>query len=389
MASNDHFEVQRLECHKWVIVDLDDDCLYSRDKMLVISLFFVLILFLGIKQSHTTYLLKGYILKKLRGGIMGKIKVGMIGTGGISHWHARQLKELEDVEIVAICDVSDVSREKIIEAYQLSVSEYTNYQELLEHESLDAVVICTPHTQHFRQAMDALESGCHVLIEKPMATSLLEAEELIEASKRLDKVLQVSYQRHTDPEFIYIKNAIENGEIGKLTSITANLYQEWRQLTEGSWRQKPELSGGGMLMDSGSHIIDVLLWTTGLKPVEVTTQMSKQGAPVEIDSFTSIKFEEGAIAGVNILGYAPCWHETYVFCGETGGIFYDNGKITIRRLGEDPITPELPKKETNQDKSFIDAILGRHEVLVPGTFAREVVKLTEMIYEAAGYNPKS
>ncbi|MBS4202704.1 Gfo/Idh/MocA family protein [Lederbergia citrea] len=319
---------------------------------------------------------------------MNKVRVGMIGTGGISHWHARQLKELDDVEICAISDPSPQNRENIISEYQLEgIRQFTDHKEMLESVDLDAVVICSPHTLHFQQAMDVLNSGCHVLIEKPMACSKDEAEQMIERAEKLGKVLQVSYQRHLQPEFLFIRDAIASGEIGKLTSVTASLYQEWGQGTAGTWRQIPSLSGGGMLMDSGSHIIDVLLWTTGLTPVEVTTQMQKHNSPVELDSFTSIRFENGVVAGLNIVGYAPCWHETYVFCGENGGIFYDNGKITIRRLGEEPITPQLPKQTTNQDKSFIDAILGKHEVKIPGQFAKEVVKLTEMIYQAAGYSP--
>jgi len=319
---------------------------------------------------------------------MGNIRVGMIGTGGIAHWHARQLKELEEAAIVAITDPSPQNRERIISEHQLDgVREFSDYKDMLENTELDAVVICSPHTLHFKQAMDAMNSGCHVLIEKPMACSQKEAEQMIETAEELGRVLQVSYQRHFQPEFLFIRNAIANGEIGNLTSVTASLYQEWGQGTVGSWRQNPSLSGGGMLMDSGSHIVDVLLWTTGLSPQEVTTQMQKHQSPVELDSFTSIRFENGVVAGLNIVGYAPCWHETYVFCGDNGGIFYDNGKITIRRLGEEPITPQLPEQTTNQDKSFIDAILGKHEVLVPGQFAKEVVKLTEMIYNAAGYNP--
>lgn len=220
-----------------------------------------------------------------------------------------------------------------------------------------------------------------------MTCSSNEAKQLIETAEQSGKVLQVSYQRHFQPEFIYIRDAIAGGEIGKITSITASLYQQWWQGTSDSWRMDPKLSGGGFLMDSGSHIIDVLLWTTGLTPVEVKSQLSQQGAPVEIDTFTSIRFEEGAVAGLNLVGYSPSWHETYVFCGEDGAIFYDNDKIVLHRLGEAPIVPELPKQTTNQDKSFINAILGRHEVKVPGEFALKVVKLSEMVYEAAGYKP--
>lgn len=318
---------------------------------------------------------------------MEKIRVGMIGTGGIAHWHARQLTELDDVKVMAITDPSAENREKIISTYNLEVREFTDHVEMLTEVELDAVVICSPHTLHFQHATDALNHNCHVLIEKPMACSLEEAEQLIEHAEKQGKVLQVSYQRHFQPDFLYIRNAIANGEIGKLTSVTASLYQEWGHGTVNSWRQNPALSGGGMLMDSGSHIVDVLLWTIGSDPVEVSTQMEKHHAPVELDSFTSIRFENNVIAGLNIVGYAPCWHETYVFCGDKGGIFFDNGKITIRRLGQEPEIPQLPEQTTNQDKSFIDAILGKHEVLVPGEFAKQVVKLTEMIYEAAQYKP--
>lgn len=317
-----------------------------------------------------------------------KIRIGMIGTGGISHWHARQLKELDNVEIIAIADPNQQSKDKIVADIGLAnVKQFSDYQDMFQHVQLDAVVICSPHTLHFQQAIDSLNNGCHVLIEKPMACSEYEAQQMINTAKHLGKVLQVSYQRHFQPDFLFIRDAIADGLIGNLTSVTASLYQDWGYLTTGSWRQNPALSGGGMLMDSGSHILDVLLWTTGLKPVEVSAQIQKHNAAVELDSFTSIRFENDVIAGVNIVGNAPCWHETYVFCGEKGGIFFDNGKITVRLIGEEPYTPKLPEQTTNQDKSFIDAIVGKHEVLVPGEFAKQVVKLTEMIYQAADYKP--
>lgn len=319
---------------------------------------------------------------------MCKVRIGMIGTGGISHLHARQLLELEEAEITAIADTNPASRDSFVSKFELQdVKQFDDYKEMLVQADMEAAIICSPHTLHFGQAMDVLESGRHVLIEKPMTCSSVEAEQLIAISEQAGKLLQVSYQRHFQPEFLYIRQAIADGLIGKLTSINAALYQEWKQVTTGTWRQVPELSGGGMLMDSGSHIIDMLLWTTGMTPVEVKPQLHQQGAPVEIDSFTSIRFAEGAIAGLNIVGCAPCWDETFMFCGEDGAIFYDNGKVTLRRLGKEPIIPKLPQQTTNQDKSFVDAILGRHEVMVPGIFAKKVVGLTEMIYQAAGYKP--
>ncbi|MGO4109109.1 Gfo/Idh/MocA family protein [Paenibacillus sp. YAF4_2] len=319
---------------------------------------------------------------------MSTIRIGFIGTGGIAGWHAKQLLELPEVQITALADTSESNRLAFVEKFGLQdATLFSDYEDMLEEGELDAVVICSPHTLHFRQAYDVLDHNLHVLIEKPMTCSSEEAEQLIQKAKQSEKVMQVSYQRHFQPEFLYIRDAIQSGVIGKVTSVTASLFQEWYQLTTDTWRQIPSLSGGGFLMDSGSHIIDVLLWTTGLTPEDVQSRINSHGAPVEIDSFTSIKFEEGAIASLNFVGYAPGWHETFAFCGEEGGIFYDNGTITLRRMGKETIVPELPEPVTNQDKSFIDAILGRHEVLVPGEFALKVVRLSEMIYQAAGYEP--
>ncbi|WP_078381805.1 Gfo/Idh/MocA family protein [Sutcliffiella halmapala] len=316
------------------------------------------------------------------------VKVGLIGTGGISHLHVKQLKELKSVTIVAVADPNRNNRDTLINRFKLNgVAQFNDHHDMLEQIPMDAVIICSPHTLHFEHVMDAMSHNCHVLIEKPMACSLEEAEQLIKFAKNANRVLQVSYQRHFEPAFLYIREAISNNIIGNLTSITACLYQEWKQLSAETWRQNPDLSGGGMLMDSGSHIIDVLLWTTGLKPMEVESKLELRDSPVEIDSFTTIRFENNVVAGLNIVGNAPCWHETYVFCGEDGAIFYDNGNITVRKIGNPPIKPEIPQQTMNSDKSFIDSILGHHEVMVPGNFAKEVVKLTELIYQSDGYIP--
>jgi predicted dehydrogenase len=316
------------------------------------------------------------------------VRLGIIGTGGISHLHVQQLGAIKNAQLVAVADPSQDNRRHLIEKFNLQhIAGFDHHQDMLETVPMDAVLICSPHTLHYQQVVDSIYHGCHVLIEKPMACSLEEAEQLIDLAKKANKVLQVSYQRHFEPAFLYIREAISSGKIGKLTSITASLYQDWKHLTTGTWRQNPTLSGGGMLMDSGSHIVDILLWTTGLKPLELESKIENHQTPVEQDSFTTIRFENNVVAGLNIVGNAPCWHETYVFCGENGAVFYDNGKIVLRPLGQEAIVPELPPQTTNSDKSFIDAILGVHEVRVRGEFAKEVVSLTERIYKAAGYQP--
>jgi len=317
-----------------------------------------------------------------------QLQVGFIGTGGISILHGKQLKELPEVNIAAIADISESSRESFVsQASAPGVLQFSDYLHMLDNTILDAVVICSPHTMHYQQAKDALQRDIHVLIEKPLACTSQETTELVALAEAKEKVLQVSYQRHFWPVYRYVKQTIDEGRIGKLTSVTASLHQGWKQAFGGTWRLDPSMSGGGMLMDSGSHILDVLLWTTGLTPKEVSVKMHNQGTPVEIDSFTAISFEEGAIAGVNMVGSSPFQHEHYIYCGEKGAIHVTNGDIRILPFRQEPVVPELPPQTSNPDKSFIDAVYGRHEVEVPGLFAQKVVLLTEMIYKAAGYQP--
>ncbi|MBW7453328.1 Gfo/Idh/MocA family oxidoreductase, partial [Paenibacillus sepulcri] len=97
---------------------------------------------------------------------MSKVRVGIIGTGGIAGWHARQLLQLPEVQITALADTSEVNRNAFVEKYGLQdAGLFSDYEEMLEQAELDAVVICSPHTLHFQQANDVLNKGLHVLIE--------------------------------------------------------------------------------------------------------------------------------------------------------------------------------------------------------------------------------
>ncbi|MDQ0059304.1 Gfo/Idh/MocA family protein [Paenibacillus harenae] len=317
---------------------------------------------------------------------MDTLRLGFIGTGGIAHLHAGQMLALPQVEIAAVSDPNEQAASRFVSAFGLeSAGVFGDHRNMLREVGLDAVIVCSPHTQHFAQAMDALNAGCHVLIEKPMTCCSAEAEQLIQAATNRARLLQVSYQRHFQPEFLYIRKAIADGAIGKLTSVNATLYQDWKLSQAGTWRQNAALSGGGMLMDSGSHIIDVLLWTTGLTPLEVKSTLSTHGAPVEIDSFTSIRFEEGTVASLNVIGNVPGYREYYSFCGELGVIYLDNGRLELITYKDGAIEVRLPERTTNQDKSFVDAIRGEHEVLVSGEYASKVIQLTEAIYRSANY----
>jgi predicted dehydrogenase len=311
-----------------------------------------------------------------------KIRIGFIGSGGIAHYHASHLRELENVHIAAIADPNPESRRTFIQTHEVEALEYDDFEEMLTRSEVEGVIICSPHTLHYEHAKAALLKGCHVLLEKPMVCSVDEAEELIELSKERKCVLQISYQRHFQPEFLHMKKLIAEKQIGALTSVNASLYQDWIYLSTGTWRQNPALSGGGMLFDSGSHILDSILWITGLAPVETKSFINQRGTEVDIDSFTTVKYTQNVMGTITIAGMSPCWHETYSFIGDKGAIFYENGQVSLVRNGEAPEIQTIEAASTNTDKSFISAITGKEEVQVPGEFAVQVLKFTKAIYEA-------
>ena len=153
--------------------------------------------------------------------------------------------------------------------------------------------------------MAALDKGLHVLTEKPMVCSVDHAHQVIEKAKEVGKILMVSYQRHLGAQYRYVRNQIMAGELGEIQFISALQDQKWYQGTMGLWRQQLALSGGGQLNDSGSHLLDIMLWMTGLEVAEVQAYMEYFESEVDINSALSIRFRGGAMGTVSVVGNSP------------------------------------------------------------------------------------
>ena len=314
-----------------------------------------------------------------------KIRIGLIGCGGIMRGHARRLLGMPEVEIVALDDISDemLGRfyEFIPEVKGLPV--FYDYREMLEKVELDAVEIATPHTLHFQQTMDCLDAGKHVLLEKPMVCTVDHAHKLLAKVEEKDRVLVLSYQRHYQPAFRYMRDVIREGKLGEVTYVSALLCQDWKRSQVGKWRQDPALSGGGQLNDSGSHLVDIILWTTGLAVDEVCGYIDNLGTLVDINSALSMKFKNGAQATVSVVGDAPCWYEDFKIWGEQGVLFYRNGQLTHCGPDGKIFTPEELPEGGNPDQNLADAILGRDTVWAPPICGLRVIELTEASWKSA------
>ncbi len=192
---------------------------------------------------------------------------------------------------------------------------------------MDAVEIATPHTLHVEQALDAIGAQKHVLLEKPMVCKVEEAHTLLGRLEGYPRVFALAYQRHAQGPFLHMKQEIASGALGAVTYISALQCQGWKKGTAGSWRQDLALSGGGQINDSGSHLLDILLWVTGLTVAEVSAFMDNMGTPVDINSALAMRFTSGAQGTISVVGDAPTWHEDITIWCERGVFFYRNGKL--------------------------------------------------------------
>jgi predicted dehydrogenase len=317
---------------------------------------------------------------------MGKIRVGIIGVGSISYGHIRNFLASPDAEIVGLVDTDpkrlETAKEKVPEL--ADVPTYSDYKDLIKNGGLDAVQINTPHTLHYEQIMNSLDAGLHVLTEKPMVCSTAHAKDVIKKAKEVGKVLMISYQRHFQPQYRYIKQVVESGQLGEVTYLSALQCQGWKKGTAGTWRQIPELSGGGQLNDSGSHLLDMVLWLTDLNVESVYAFIDNCGTPVDINSALAIKFTNGAQGTVSVVGDSACrWYEDFTIWGTKGAIFYRNGKLLHCKESGEMIEPtELPPGG-NHDQGFCDAILGRDKNWVPPECGLRVIQLTEAAWKSA------
>jgi len=318
---------------------------------------------------------------------LSNVKLGVIGCGGISHYHLSHLMLIPEVNILAISDIIEPNMKKLQHAFPSLLRRckpFLNYKDMLNSVKLDAVEILTPHMQHFEQAMECLNRDLHTLIEKPMVCTTEQAEGLIAKAEEKKKVVLVSYQRHYQPQFRHIKRFIESGEIGDIQFISAMQCQNWLNLTKGTWRQDPKISGGGQLIDSASHLFDIILWVTGLQPSEVSAFTNNLDTPVDIDSSISIRFDNNAQASIGIVGNSPCWEENITIYGSKGVIFYRNGKLEHLLFGGDArIEPMKLPEASNPDKNFINTILGKEENETPPICGLMVIKMTEAMWESA------
>lgn len=316
------------------------------------------------------------------------IRVGMIGCGGNARSHMGRLLKMEGVQIVGLCDPAEGALAAAVEAHPAlaKVPRFADYRELLGGVELDAVEISTPHTSHYEQIMAALDRGLHVLTEKPMVCDVAHAVDVIARAKETGLVVGVSYQRHTQAPYRYCKEVIASGEAGKVNYISCLQSQNWYrgQVPRGTWRSKLALSGGGQLNDSGSHLLDIILWMTDLQPAEVFAFIDNMGSEVDILTSMSVKFAGGALGSFSVVGHAVggMLEDITIWC-EDGTLAIRGGEVQRWQGNERTvISGEALGRTWSPDDNFFAAIRNQEAIQTPPECGLRVIQLTEAAWRS-------
>lgn len=333
------------------------------------------------------------------------IRVAVIGTGGISEAHLKAYTSLGDrCKVVALCDISPEKAEALKQKYNLDCEIFTNTEEVASHNEVDLVSVCTPPYMHAELAIACLNGGKHVLVEKPMASSLEECDRMLEAAERSQRILSVVSQNRFYNPIMKLKHVLDSGLLGKVVHAQADSFW-WRGHVYYDlwWRGTWEKEGGGCTLNHAVHHIDMLQWLMGMpdRLQAVTSNTSHDNAEVEDLSIAVLSYGNGALAQITSSVVHHGEEQQLVFQTEKAKVSapWDVYASVSRSNGfpeRDPgmeqrieeIYREYPEIPYTGHTGQIDDVLKAIEnqsltVLADGHEGRKTLELITAIYEAA------
>ena len=315
-----------------------------------------------------------------------KLRVGLIGCGGnMTGAHLPRIQRDGAVEIVGVADPLRQAATRLMERAggELPIPYYEDWRKLVRDPQLDAVLISTPHIDHFPQAKQALELGLHVLVEKPLVILPRHARALLELAEKQRRILVVAYQRHWMAPYVYARELIRKGAIGEIRGVVAYVTQRWGGAR--GWRLDPALSGGGMFMDTGSHLVASTLWVTGLEPQIVSATIDNVGRKVDTNAVVNLKFKSGALGTLNSFGNASRHDERLAISGSEGSLVLHLHQWRVKSflLNDEPV--DIPSRigHGTPDQTFFNWIRNGGKGYEKQDFALQVSRLTEATYRSA------
>lgn len=295
------------------------------------------------------------------------MRLAVVGTGLKAVEYAQSWLKLDIVEIVAIADTDPVARDKFLSIFQkmdkAEPSVFSNINDLLENcsEKLDAVYLATPHAFHADGAIATLNHGLHLLLEKPMVTTMSEARALKAASDASGCHVVIAYQGALS---VLVQDTIhraQTGEFGKLVSVSATIWEDWSDRYAGQWKQNPEISGGGFMFDTGAHMMNAVCLLSGSEFDCVSALMNNHGKSVDIVTTVNARLKTNTLVTLNATGLGPQACSSHIM------LFYEKATINIDAWGkwrEISTASEKNSRESaevtdNPLLAFIDIVAGK------------------------------
>ena len=273
-----------------------------------------------------------------------RLRFALVGAGVISGTHARVMQQLADqIELVAVVDVHLDRAEALTREY--GGRPFASLADALAGVDVDVVTVCTPTGRHGEVAIEALEAGKHVVIEKPAEVSLEQTDRILAAQRRAGTVVTVISQHRFDASTEITLRAIAEGALGRVTSATAAV-DWWRGQSyydSGGWRGTWELDGGGALMNQGVHTVDLLIATLG-RPVEVfayTATLAHERIETEDVAVAVVRFASGALATLHATTAAyPGLSARLQVHGDRGSVVIDDDELSFLHVNPPGVEAE-------------------------------------------------
>lgn len=308
-----------------------------------------------------------------------KSKVGIVGFGKMGMLHGALLKPMEGVEITAIADTSRI----ILDAFKKFLPNtefYTSHKRMLEECGLDAVVIATPSFSHVPVALDAIGENADVFVEKPLTNTFESARALLDAVREKKRVSMVGFCLREAPSFQRGKSLLSAGAVGEIESVNAAMYIADVLAPQKGWRYKKRISGGGVLIDFGIHVLDLLVWYFGLAASVSATAKSIYSEEVEDEVEGEIEFKSGVTGTVKTSWSNPDFRKSYSrieIVGKEGTLTVTDQTVhvTNRRTG------------TEETSAFPDLYRGYHIDIGGSLYSTQMVKFIDAVRTRT--NPES
>jgi len=341
-------------------------------------------------------------------GKMNKLKVGLVGAGSIGRVHAKNIMSIEDAELSAVWSSNIGIKQAKDLCKECKVNRlYTNYEEMIDKESLDIVIIACPNYLHHKVTIYSLSKGVNVICEKPMALNAIEAEKMVEASKKYKRTLMIAMHQRFTAEAQTLKKLIGQGELGEIYFAKADWIRRLGIPGMGSWFTTKKYSGGGVLMDLGPHIIDLALWFMNFPQPKAAIGytfsklgiqnkgLGSWGMPIKGGPFD---VEDSALGIINlgkngILHIQASWASyvdevfNVIVLGNKAGSSYHPPKIITETEGGVAIEKNIICTKVDSYKKeiehFIKVVKGEEQLLTTPEQGLTVMKVIDAIYSSA------